>query len=241
MNVNDMARNWTRWGEKDPLWAVLTHPGKEQNRWDPAEFYATGERAVQQSMDWLASESITFQTGLALDFGCGVGRLTRALARHFQQVHGVDISTSMIHHAQETNPAPEIIRYFLNPRADLSLLNEFRYDFIYSREVLQHIPTRFQRIYLREFLRLLRPGGIAVFQTVATVGWRRWLPNPVVELYRHLKHGSREFMPMYGLPPAAVRRACTKHAANMVRSASVTHPTHASRFRCDFFCIRKTS
>ena len=241
MNIQDMARNWTRWGEKDPLWAILTHPGKDQNRWDLDEFLATGEQTVQQSIEWLDRERIPFRRSLALDFGCGVGRLTRALARHFEKVHGVDISPPMIRHAQEGNPAPDTIRYFLNPRVDLSRLNEFRYDFIYSREVLQHIPTRFQRIYVQEFLRLLSSGGLALFQTVATVGWRRWLPNPVVELYRRLKHGCKEFMPMYGLPPAAVRRACAGSSATLERFVSVAHPTHSSRFRCDTYCIRKSA
>jgi SAM-dependent methyltransferase len=96
MNVNDMARNWTRWGQQDPQWAVLTHPGKEQNRWDPTEFLATRESTVQQSIDWLDREGLSFPRGLALDVGCGVGRLTRALARHFEFVHGVDIPPSIM-------------------------------------------------------------------------------------------------------------------------------------------------
>ena len=32
----------------------------------------------------------------ALDFGCGIGRLSQALAEHFDQVYGVDISPKMI-------------------------------------------------------------------------------------------------------------------------------------------------
>ena len=240
MKVTDMARNWTRWGEKDPMWAIVTQPGKEDNRWDPDEFYATGELTVRQSLDWLAGEGISFGRGLALDFGCGIGRLTRALAPHFERVHGVDISPSMVRRAQECRPAMDTITYFVNPRTDLSLLDPSRYDFIYSREVLQHIPTRYQCAYIREFLRLLAPRGLAVFQTVATVGWRRWLPNLLVESYRRVKHGSNAFMPMYGIRPATVRRLGLDHGATMERYSGIPHPTHSSRFRCDTYCLRKS-
>jgi len=236
-----MARNWTRWGEKDPMWAIVTHAGKDQNRWDPDEFYATGELTVRQALDWLASEGIAFRTGLALDFGCGIGRLTRALAGRFQRVHGVDISPSMIRQAQERNPTIDTITYFVNSRADLSLFDGARYDFVYSREVLQHIPTAFQCAYIRDFLRLLAPDGIAVFQTVATVSWRRWLPNSLVECYRRLKHGSGEFMPMYGIRPASVRRLCREHGGRIERYSAIPHPTHSSRFRYDTYCIRRSA
>jgi 2-polyprenyl-3-methyl-5-hydroxy-6-metoxy-1,4-benzoquinol methylase len=241
MKVTDMARNWTRWGEKDPMWAIVTQPGKEQNRWDPDEFFATGEQTVRQTLEGLAREGITFRGGLALDFGCGIGRLTRALASRFERVHGVDISPSMIRRAQECQPPIDTISYFVNPRADLSLLDPFRYDFIYSREVLQHIPTAFQCDYIREFLRLLAPDGVAVFQSVATVGWRRWLPNSMVELYRRVKHGSREFMPMYGIHPATVRRLCLDLGGRIELYAAIPHPTHSSRFRYDTYCVRKSA
>ena len=239
MNVNDMARNWARWGEKDPMWAVLTYSGKEGNRWDPDEFFATGEQTVQATMDWLQREGMVCGRTLALDFGCGVGRLTRALANHFNRVHGVDISATMISHAQERKPAIPGITFFVNPRADLTLLDDYRYDFIYSREVLQHIPTHFQRVYIREFLRLLAPAGLAVFQTIATVRWRRWLPNRLVETYRRLKHGSREFMPIYGISPPTVRKLCPEQNVVVERFSSIPHPTHAARFRYDTYCLRK--
>ncbi|MHB1309788.1 MAG: class I SAM-dependent methyltransferase [Limisphaerales bacterium] len=112
MNVNDMARNWARWGEKDPFWAVLGLKGKEDNRWDLDEFFATGEQVVHQNLDWLSREGIVFRPALALDFGCGVGRLTRALAARFERVHGVDISDTMIQHARERKPVIDKISFF---------------------------------------------------------------------------------------------------------------------------------
>ena len=44
--------------------------------------------------------------GTALDFGCGVGRLTHALAPHFERTYGVDVSSTMIEQAQAARRAP---------------------------------------------------------------------------------------------------------------------------------------
>ncbi len=44
--------------------------------------------------------------GKALDFGCGVGRLTQALADYFNEVAGVDVSPTMVNKALEYNKKP---------------------------------------------------------------------------------------------------------------------------------------
>lgn len=47
-------------------------------------------------IEYVRSLNIDCPRKHALDFGCGVGRLTQALAAHFDEVTGVDISPSMI-------------------------------------------------------------------------------------------------------------------------------------------------
>ena len=56
----------------------------------------------------------------ALDFGCGVGRLTQALAEHFERVAGVDIAASMIARARQENRHGDRVRYVVNERSDLA-------------------------------------------------------------------------------------------------------------------------
>lgn len=48
--------------------------------------------------------------GLALDFGCSVGPLTQALARHFDRVAGADISDTVLGHARRLNALPDRLR-----------------------------------------------------------------------------------------------------------------------------------
>ena len=51
----------------------------------------------------LAARGLPRARALALDFGCGAGRLSRALAAHFEHVVGVDVSASMIETARALN------------------------------------------------------------------------------------------------------------------------------------------
>jgi 2-polyprenyl-3-methyl-5-hydroxy-6-metoxy-1,4-benzoquinol methylase len=103
VGLKSLSRNWNRLGHEDPLWAVLSHPDKAQRRWKQDEFFATGRRDIADTMAWLASLEIVPGNEHAMDFGCGVGRLTQALAQHFNQVDGVDVARSMLNHAEEFN------------------------------------------------------------------------------------------------------------------------------------------
>src|SRR5262249_61977542 len=100
----------------------------------------------------------------ALDFGCGAGRLTQALAAYFERVDGVDIAASMLATARRYNRHPETCHYHLNTAPDLRLFESGAFTFAYSVLVLQHIEPQHSKAYLRELLRLLAPGGLLVFQ-----------------------------------------------------------------------------
>jgi ubiquinone/menaquinone biosynthesis C-methylase UbiE len=97
----------------------------------------------------------------ALDFGCGVGRATQALARRFAHCEGVDISLQMIEKAVAINQYPHC-RYSVHSDTRLPFADE-SFSFIYSNIVLQHVPARFSQQYLRDFVRVLAPGGVLVF------------------------------------------------------------------------------
>ncbi|HSH45171.1 MAG TPA: class I SAM-dependent methyltransferase [Longimicrobiales bacterium] len=152
-------------GRDDPMYAALSRGGTEGGRWDPEEFFATGRREIDQVMAYVHDLGLEPGPGRALDFGCAIGRLTQGLAAHFREAVGLDIASSMVEKARELNRLGDRVAYQVNPHADLRVLEDASFDFVYSNKVLQHIPPEAQATYIRGFVRVLRPGGVAVFQT----------------------------------------------------------------------------
>ena len=76
MNIKELKTHWNRFGETDPLWAILTQPDKKGNRWQLDEFFYTGEEEVARIMDYVRSLGIDLRRSRALDFDCGAGTLT---------------------------------------------------------------------------------------------------------------------------------------------------------------------
>lgn len=155
---------WELLGSQDPLWAVLTLPGKEGGRWSLEEFMATGVEEVDNILRQTADLGIPVPRRTALDFGCGVGRLTQALCRHFDHCDGVDVATSMIATAGQINAYPDRCAYHLNSTPDLRLFSEESFSFIYSALVLQHMHPDLACRYIRELIRVLAHDGVLVFQ-----------------------------------------------------------------------------
>ena len=58
-----------------------------------------------------------------------------------------------------------IMAFFLYPPArHLRLFPDQHFDFIYSHITLQHIEPKLSARYIREFVRVLAPGGVLIFQ-----------------------------------------------------------------------------
>ncbi len=163
MELEDLQQNWTAFGDQDPLWAILAFPDKRGGGWDLEEFFATGRANVSEVLRMLADRGIAIERGRALDFGCGVGRLTQALAEHFDSCDGVDLASSMIERARALNRNGERVRFHQNDASDLRLFGDGSFDFVLSLIVLQHMKPELMQGYMREFVRILRPGGVAFF------------------------------------------------------------------------------
>jgi SAM-dependent methyltransferase len=165
--LQELKRNWEGLAEADPLWAICTDPARRNRKWERQEFFATGEHEISCVLDCLSRLQASLdRTAPALDFGCGVGRLTRALASRFSECWGVDISPMMIELARQLNADKSSCRFLLNDEPDLRMLGDDYFGFIYSSIVLQHIPPRYSSRYLLELIRVLKPGGLMVFQVL---------------------------------------------------------------------------
>ena len=148
---------------------------------DPEQFREQGRGIV----DWAVAWAGELPVGRALEVGCGVGRDTIHLARHFEHVDAADVSPTMIRLAREQGLPGNVALHLVSGR-DLQPLSDDAYVFVFSHLVFQHIEsTNDVAAYVREIARTLVPGGVAVLhfdtrpETVASRLVRR-LPDPLL-------------------------------------------------------------
>lgn len=212
--LEKLKSDWDGLAERDALWAILTDASKAGGKWDLEEFLATGESEIQTVLDHLAriGRAPRFD-GAALDFGCGIGRLTQALARRFTSCIGIDISQHMIEKARAHNHSSNC-SYVIGSGLTLPFADS-RFTFVYSNIVLQHMAPEYAQAYLREFVRVLIPGGVLVFGVQDTFRVRD-LNSFSIRLRQRLRLRSRiretfghsaPDMQMHCLPEPLIRRA----------------------------------
>ncbi len=226
------VETWELLGKDDPLWAVVSHDDKRGNRWNIAEFLRTGEPDVARYRELLGRlKDSPPRFRHILDFGCGVGRLSRFWAEWAEKVTGVDVSSSMIGQAKAINADKPNVEFVHNAATDLARFSTNSFDLVFSHICLQHIPWPLVRGYLDEFARVCCSGGLVVFQlpsrrlTRSLAGVIRkslvdTLPFGLDQTYRKLRHGSRTAYDVHYTPLATVLEACSKAGLSELLLAS---------------------
>lgn len=189
-----------------------------KTEWTDDEFFASGETSVDE---YIRNDLGNICQGRdpnamrVLEIGCGAGRVTRALARLFGEVHGVDISGEMIERARAALAGDRNSFLYQNNGMDLSVLPALEFDFAFSMIVFQHIPSKdIVESYFREVSRMLRPEALFKVQVHGSerpapvaepaplpLHWRLTgkIPLPVRE--RYLRPLRRAFSPPPEPPP----------------------------------------
>ena len=182
-SASAQARDWDDLALVDPFWAVLAADDKRGGGWDPTEFFATGEADIEQMLATAAQLERPALRERALDFGCGVGRLTRALAGRFAETIGVDVSERMLEHARRLNA----------DKPNLTFANGERppsdpFDLVVANLVLQHLPSKaLARVYIARLIEAARSDGLVVFQLPTKLRLARRL-QPRRRLYKPLRN-----------------------------------------------------
>jgi len=245
MDIKRLQKNWDELGKTDPLWAILTHPDKKGNRWEIGEFFKTGESEIGRIMEYAESLDANLQRFRALDFGCGIGRLSQPLCQYFEEVYGVDIAFSMINLAKKYNKHEDKCHYYLNERSDLKIFPDNHFDFIYSVITLQHISPEYSKNYIKEFIRILRPNGLLIFQLphkIKVVNLKTLFlhiaPKVLIELFNsQVKYRSKPKIDMYEVKRNSVIEIIKSNGAKIVK---ITEDQSAGRERVSYrYCVTK--
>ena len=226
--LRDLQAVWEEAGQSDPYFAVCSDPARRDRQWEPGAFFRSGESEIRAVLRYLRGLSgIDRPSGAALDFGCGIGRLTRALAGMFDEAVGVDIAPAMVNRARQIHTDLPNVRFEQNSRPDLKLFPDDRFGFAYSNIVLQHMRPSLALGYVRELLRVTRPGGLVVFQLpseyrISKLGRIRRAVRIRTRLRAVLNYGEREgAVPweMHAVPSAEVRRVVGDAGGRVIKMA----------------------
>ncbi|HEY6249774.1 MAG TPA: class I SAM-dependent methyltransferase [Candidatus Angelobacter sp.] len=186
-SLRKLQNDWENLAQIDPLGSICTDPRKDGRKWVPEEFFQTGEREIQTVLNHVQSLGLSpDRKSPALDFGCGVGRLTAPLSRYFAECWGVDIAPTMIELAKEFHKNNCRCKFLLNQADHLPSFSDGNFGFIYSSIALQHMKETYVRSYLGELVRVLKPGGVLVFQVADRNSLTRRIRN-LVGVRRRMK------------------------------------------------------
>lgn len=222
--LDKLSRDWTTLGSEDPLWAVCVDADRRRGRWEIGEFMASGEAEIAAALERLDQLGMCPARTAALDFGCGVGRLTAALRGYFDSVTGVDISGSMLARAKDLLAGQPGCTFIHNASPDLRVFPDASFDLVYSSLVLQHMPRALAVAYLTEFVRVVRPGGAVVIVVPEahkpTLGGAVYAlaPRCVIGLVQRKIFGYPAPMQMTTLPARLVRPVVERGGARLVAS-----------------------
>jgi SAM-dependent methyltransferase len=165
-----MRSYWDEGARRNAVWYVDTSLDYDDPDLD--RFFETGRVIVSEALE--NAPAAPSGHGLAVEIGCGLGRICRALADRFDRVVGVDISAEMLKQAQEHVQEPNV-EFVLGDGVSLDVLESGTADLVLSFTVFQHIPSVDVICrYLTEAGRVLKPGGVFVFQWNNESGAFRW-------------------------------------------------------------------
>jgi SAM-dependent methyltransferase len=169
VDPEQMRRFWNARAREDPFYFVDT---RQRYRDPEPERFWDAEPLVDYLLGGLEVELDS--SGVTLEIGCGVGRITRVLCARSRQVLALDVSDEMLARARQHNPQLANVRWILGDGVSLAGIEAGSVDACVSVVVLQHVPDPAITLgYVRDLGRALRPGGWAALQVSDDPGIHR--------------------------------------------------------------------
>lgn len=198
-------KDWEKWGTTNPYYGVLSQKkflGKRLPTETLNEFYRSGESDIDYIFSNLNKIGLAHKKfRLAVDYGCGVGRLTIPIAKRAKKTVGYDVSPAMIETAQTAASKHKNVEFKVVD-ADMKNLPD-SFDYLNSYIVFQHIPPASGMNILDNLFGKLEHGGVFALQL--TFGYDRSLVGRALLYLRE-------------------RVALVRYAANLLRKRPMKTP-----------------
>jgi ubiquinone/menaquinone biosynthesis C-methylase UbiE len=202
-----MRRDWDERAKKNAFHYIASW----RKEWDLDSFLSSGEQDYQRFVLPVLNRCKIAPVGkVMVELGCGAGRMTPNFARHYEHVLALDLSIEMLERARRVHSEQKNISWLRTNGADLTCLANDSADFVFSYLVLQHLPNEdLVFAYVREILRILKPGGAFLFQfngsDSPTMNLRGRIAWGLVDMLWSAKLAwlSRAVASLMGLDPAA--------------------------------------
>jgi SAM-dependent methyltransferase len=228
---------WSHLGITRPHFSVLTDRKflPENLKENVDNFWVSGEREAAETERILAGIGfVDLPTKNCVEYGCGVGRVTTALALRFGRVDAYDISQGHLTQAELRAQAvgSDNIHYRLCAGDVLEELTPC--DFLYTKLVLQHNPPPIIVQLVKSALRSLNAGGIALFQVPTyQVGYR-------FKIDEWLAAEHRLDMQMHCLPQAVLFSIIAEEQCALLSVREDNATGEPDRFISNTFIVRKS-
>lgn len=231
---------WQRLGETEPHWSVLSAERFRQANLADSRglFDESGAREVDMIAGVLRRQGVDLgHFGHVVEYGAGVGRVTRHLAPRVHQLTALDISASHLALAEawlETNGVGNTRCVRVSDADTFGMTGPF--DFWFSRIVLQHNPPPVMAQILRRAFSMLSPGGLALFQLPTYAkGYRFAAESYLAEAPAEAK------IEMHCLPQSAVFALAQAAGCVALEVREDNATGHPSVFVSNLFLFRKAA
>lgn len=161
--------------------------------WVQGDYYDEAERVIVEQWNqliWPLIHDVDFS--VTLELAAGHGRNTALLLRHASQLVAVDINHSNINFLKKRFRNENKLKVIQNNGVDLEKIANESVTFIYSFDAMVHFDSDVVRNYIKEFRRILTPGGQGFCHYSNNIknptgsyrdhpGWRNFMCRPLFE------------------------------------------------------------
>jgi ubiquinone/menaquinone biosynthesis C-methylase UbiE len=172
---------------------------------DDAKIAVSGvddEDAFRQSVHFTVAMLQTYvgirPDDTVLEIGAGVGRVGDALAPLCREWIGTDVSDNMIGHLRRRLARHRNIRGVVTNGFDLRGIEDASVDVVYATVVFMHLDEWERFGYVREGLRVLKPGGRMIVDNVnltSDAGWKVFLEHSAIPARKRPPHIAKTSTP----------------------------------------------